>query len=839
MNILSILIVICFAGFTSQFNIPTIPLPVTNPCPKINTNGTLAFRNNCRTSMASVIAPLQANPSLNVIFVDICANGENLCFRDVDNSTTDCQFNSTNGWIECMCPANNDRFEELRPLSNTYVSGQFCKDINECTRNTDKCDPVGSSCNNTVGGHNCSCIFGYTGDGQTCNLYYDECTIPVEPVCSGNATCQNLDRMVPGCFNTSTLTTTTLMNATADKCIKLCQGKNATYAAIANANCSCSNTLPPVNTIMTCSITCMDGSNCGSSNGLASNVYITGSGHSCTCNSGYTGDGFTCTDIDECTGNPCNAVSENCTNTPGSYKCDCKPGYVRANETSCVLPIVHDCDNSETNRMQNRKEYWAGNNCSRVVLTPCDYNGSNPYADGERFTLSSLGSGACMGFRLHSAFDANILTMQSTYANLASINAVVKPVISCGTSKMRLSLDRYAVNAMGFDLSTLYLGGLGGISSSNPHKSNAACHGTRGYGIGAEYRFELGYGADCGNHRTTSVAGKLIFSNSVHGLIGSVSGSIDRTRTFRVDFTCTYNTQTKETTGSVIFIYNFGRKKRDILSPLINDPQISKLEADMTLWGDSQYTATYSSAQVLSVPSTIYTEVALKPSLPAKYSMQMVRCWATPSNNAYEPKYYNLLDNGCSLTSQSNSQSGIKVILNGESDKARIGFSTVSFKGGDSEMIFIRCLVNLCDRTKNSNCAKSCLDKANPTDGSVLHGDVYMKVLTAGPIVVRDICGGTSKGGCDHYCSVSIDKKPVCTCHEGFELGADKKSCSLKSKSSGQSYTVPWYYYVPAIIGGLFIIAVIVIYIRGKTEKGTYKLREDPEEEDGNERFLT
>ena len=40
-------------------------------------------------------------------------------------------------------------------------------------------------------------------------------------------------------------------------------------------------------------------------------------------------------DINECDKNPCDKKSENCNNTPGSYTCKCKKGWVRSKKGEC------------------------------------------------------------------------------------------------------------------------------------------------------------------------------------------------------------------------------------------------------------------------------------------------------------------------------------------------------------------------------------------------------------------------------------------------------------------------------------------------------------------------
>ena len=51
------------------------------------------------------------------------------------------------------------------------------------------------------------------------------------------------------------------------------------------------------------------------------------------CNPGYTGNGKSCEDVDECSplfgGNKCTkGANSQCLNTPGSFECVCKDGFV-------------------------------------------------------------------------------------------------------------------------------------------------------------------------------------------------------------------------------------------------------------------------------------------------------------------------------------------------------------------------------------------------------------------------------------------------------------------------------------------------------------------------------
>ncbi|KAI6188444.1 Protein kinase C-binding protein NELL1 [Aphelenchoides besseyi] len=67
-------------------------------------------------------------------------------------------------------------------------------------------------------------------------------------------------------------------------------------------------------------------------------------GARCTCKQGYFGNGTSCYDIDECLWNDqaraqlngCQAGTTICINLPGTFKCDCLPGFQRLDDRNCL-----------------------------------------------------------------------------------------------------------------------------------------------------------------------------------------------------------------------------------------------------------------------------------------------------------------------------------------------------------------------------------------------------------------------------------------------------------------------------------------------------------------------
>lgn len=114
-----------------------------------------------------------------------CMNG-GICVDGVN--TYNCQCPPE--WTGIALPIN---FKYISPLYTsclnpyvTYPLGQYCaEDVNECQMQPNACHN-GGTCFNTIGGHTCVCVNGWTGDD--CSENIDDCAIAV---CFNGATCHD------------------------------------------------------------------------------------------------------------------------------------------------------------------------------------------------------------------------------------------------------------------------------------------------------------------------------------------------------------------------------------------------------------------------------------------------------------------------------------------------------------------------------------------------------------------------------------------------------------------------------------------------------------------------
>ncbi|KAK7492745.1 hypothetical protein BaRGS_00016050, partial [Batillaria attramentaria] len=286
---------------------------------------------------------------------------------------------NTNGSYTCSCPTG------YRKINITT-----CEDIDECAAPTlNNCKQV---CTNTVGSYTCSCNTGYTYDSATNTCQdIDECATQLSQ-------CEQLCVNYPGSANCECRSGFLLNDdrktcaKERDPCAVLSDSKNCSYGCEISqsgvATCYC----PSGYELAVDEVTCVDINECtnNATNQCSQQCDNAPGSYICSCSIGYRLDnsqrnctgcdayhwgedcandcncsplgtdycdsvtscvckegwlGTTCElDRDECSSNPCPANAA-CTDTAGSYRCDCNAGYAR-NATANTCDDVNECDDS-------------------------------------------------------------------------------------------------------------------------------------------------------------------------------------------------------------------------------------------------------------------------------------------------------------------------------------------------------------------------------------------------------------------------------------------------------------------------------------------------------------
>ncbi|XP_070175505.1 uncharacterized protein [Littorina saxatilis] len=290
---------------------------------------------------------------------------------------------NTNGSFTCVCPTGFaisnvtqcvDINECLTPTlhnceqvcSNTlgsYVcscdpgytydaTSNTCVDIDECVTETDRCD---QQCDNYPGSANCDCREGFVlnDDRRTCSKERDPCEALSDSkncsygceVVGGAAKCYCKSGYQLAVDEESCVDIDECSSNSTNRCTQQCSNSPGSYT------CACATGFSLDNDGRTCTAcdtyhwgdNCANDCNC-SPLGTTRCDAVTG----CECKSGWLG--VTCQiDREECVSSPCQANAV-CTDTAGSYRCDCSAGY---SDVSGVCQDVNECDISPCDQTCN------------------------------------------------------------------------------------------------------------------------------------------------------------------------------------------------------------------------------------------------------------------------------------------------------------------------------------------------------------------------------------------------------------------------------------------------------------------------------------------------------
>ncbi|XP_055957476.1 mucin-like protein isoform X2 [Patella vulgata] len=282
-----------------------------NPSPcqhgACNDTGINSYSCNCTTGYLGLNCS-QVDHCVN----NTCANGA-VCINGDSNYTCDC----TTGWQGWICETDvNDCMNDTclndgvctDNGTNSFICnctrgwmGKTCtEDVNECADNP--CNNGTCSQDMGSGDYNCTCPVDFRG--KNCDLVKNDC----EPnPCYNNITCTD------GIADFTCDCPSTLTGKTCHEDVKECSEEGR----------------------------CLNGGYCQELMG----------DYDCICEKNWKGDNCS-EDVNECS-DQCNGPGMNCTNTEGSFLCECSPGYMMKGATCIEMMILPNKENAMKYMMKN------------------------------------------------------------------------------------------------------------------------------------------------------------------------------------------------------------------------------------------------------------------------------------------------------------------------------------------------------------------------------------------------------------------------------------------------------------------------------------------------------
>ncbi|EDV19318.1 uncharacterized protein TRIADDRAFT_33760, partial [Trichoplax adhaerens] len=237
---------------------------------------------------------------------------------------------ANNGGCSQLCDNTVGSFRCMCRKGYLLDSTEFCRDIDECSRSDDLCQPT-QICRNTPSNYYCICRPGLVFMNGRCQLRKI-----VEQMLMENIDLSTITGL-PGftCGSCPVGFSGNGVNCIGYKCLYILVDINECQVSNGNCGSICVNTIgsyrctcPSGYYLAMDGRTCQDINECNSTNDCQQICINTMGGYNCSCNTNFAlnPDMRTCNDINECLINN-GGCSQNCNNTNGGYFCSCRQGY--------------------------------------------------------------------------------------------------------------------------------------------------------------------------------------------------------------------------------------------------------------------------------------------------------------------------------------------------------------------------------------------------------------------------------------------------------------------------------------------------------------------------------
>ena len=252
-----------------------------------------------------------------------CADVDECSYRNACPENAVCQ--NWKGGYKCTC--------------HSGFKGEKCADVDECSINNATCD-ANADCYNTPGSYECACQAGFFGTGQQCEK--GQCQ---DSICADNKKCKSSTTFECVCRDG-------FSSGVNDTCVDIdecslgmnCDDKANCINSVGSYVCECQLGFHGNGT------SCLQG-DCIESDCPANEQCVSPRRSDCECKDGFHRDeSGKCIDKNECeTENGCDQ-NATCSNTEGSYYCECTTGFygtgfscLEGNCTDAICPGNQTC----------------------------------------------------------------------------------------------------------------------------------------------------------------------------------------------------------------------------------------------------------------------------------------------------------------------------------------------------------------------------------------------------------------------------------------------------------------------------------------------------------------